>query len=254
MLSPSKTLDFGNKNLNIGTQRELPSLLGKAEYLAGLMKLKNVAELGDLMGISDALAQLNFERYQEWSVELHEKIGKPALFVFKGDVYEGFHATPFPESVYKDAQKRLRILSGLYGVLKPFDLILPYRLEMGTELSNKDGNDLYAFWKKDVTQIINRDMQVVGTNTLLNLASHEYFKVLNTKEIKATVISPEFREHRAGNYKMISFFAKRARGLMAAWVLRNGITEPSDLAAFNEEGYLYNELLSEPRKPVFTRE
>lgn len=252
VLSPSKTLDFNIHNLS-GIKVELPRLLDKAEYLARLMKSKTTREIKDLMGISEALADLNFQRFQEWDAKLHEKMGKPALWVFKGDVYEGFHANPFPETAFAAAEKRLRILSGLYGVLKPFDKILPYRLEMGTGLPNVAGKDLYTYWKKDVTRLLGEDMKREMTSTLLNLASNEYFKVIDSKGLQATIISPEFKEFREGNYKMISFFAKRARGLMAAWVLRNGITEPSDLAAFNEEGYTYNELLSEPRKPVFTR-
>jgi len=252
VLSPSKTLDFSIDHIP-GVKAEVPRLLDKAEYLARLMKTKSTAEIKDLMGISEALADLNFQRYQEWDAELHKKSGKPALWVFRGDVYEGFHATPFPESAFAAAEKRLRILSGLYGLLKPFDCILPYRLEMGTDLPNAAGKDLYAYWKKDVTRLLSDDLKRSGTNILLNLASNEYFKVIDSKGIQATIISPEFREYREGSYKMISFFAKRARGLMAAWVLRNNITEPSDLAAFNEENYIYNELLSEPRKPVFTR-
>ncbi|MEW6134833.1 MAG: peroxide stress protein YaaA [Bacteroidota bacterium] len=252
VLSPSKTLDFNLHNTHL-QNKHLPVLINKAEYLARLMRSKTKDEIRDLMGISDNLAELNFQRYQEWKRNKHEIEGKPALLVYKGDVYEGFHATPFPDSAYPAAEKRLRILSGLYGVLRPFDLILPHRLEMGTALPNESGNDLYAFWKNDVTRLLKNDMEKIGTNILLNLASNEYFKVINPKNIKATIISPEFKEYRDGNYKMISFFAKRARGLMAAWVLRNGITEPSDLPAFDEEGYVYNELLSEPRKPVFTR-
>lgn len=252
VLSPSKTLDFNLDNTHL-QNKHLPILINKAEYLAQLMRSKTKEEIRDLMGISDNLAELNYQRYQEWNRNTHEITGKPAILVFKGDVYEGFQATPFPEFAYPAAEKRLRILSGLYGVLRPFDLILPYRLEMGTHLPNIAGNDLYAFWKDDVTRLLKDDMEKIGTSILLNLASNEYFKVINSKDIKATIISPEFKEFRDGNYKMISFFAKRARGLMAAWVLRNNITEPSELPAFSEEGYVYNELLSEPRKPVFTR-
>ncbi|MGC8866525.1 MAG: peroxide stress protein YaaA [Bacteroidales bacterium] len=252
LLSPSKTLDFQSNHIP-SVKTEIPRLLNKAERLAQIMKEKPIEEIRDLMGISDALAELNFQRYQEWRADLHDLNGKPALFVFKGDVYEGFHATPFPEKAFVNAEKYLRILSGLYGILRPFDLIMPYRLEMGTALPNPAGSDLYAFWRKDVTHLINDDLKKSGSKVLLNLASNEYFKVVNQKEIQASIISPEFRDFKDGSYKMISFFAKRARGLMAAWVLRNSVTEPSDLLAFSEEGYSYNDLLSEPRKPVFTR-
>lgn len=252
LLSPSKTLDFQSNHIP-PVKTGIPRLLDKAERLALIMKGKSISEIRDLMGISAALAELNFQRYQAWNAERHPMEGRPALFVFKGDVYEGFHATPFPETAFGNAEKCLRILSGLYGILRPFDLILPYRLEMGTSLPSPAGNDLYAYWKKDVTQLINDDLKKAGSNVLLNLASNEYFKVVSQKEVQATIISPEFRDYRDGNYKMISFFAKRARGLMAAWVLRNDITEPSDLLAFSEEGYVYNDLLSEPRRPVFTR-
>jgi hypothetical protein len=214
----------------------------------------NPKQLSALMGISADLGDLNFKRYQEWQTPFTSDNAKQAILAFNGDVYQGLDAATLSEDRLLLAQSKLRILSGLYGVLKPLDLIQPYRLEMGTKLKYYKSKDLYAFWNSLITKKMNEAVSESGSGILINLASNEYFKSIDRKKLKAEIVTPDFKDLKNGSYKMISFFAKRARGLMSRFILENNITEPSDLLAFNSEGYAFNPRLSKPGNPVFTRE
>ena len=217
--------------------------------------LKKMApqDIAKLMGLSDQLAALNVGRYRDWSKKFTEENSKPAIYAFDGDVYDGFDVKSLNAKAVDFAQQHVRILSGLYGVLRPLDLMQAYRLEMGTALKNPRGKDLYAFWGSRVTDSLKKTLEQQKKPILLNLASEEYFKVLQPKELGCPVISPVFQDAKAGQYKIISFFAKRARGLMARYVVENRITDPADLKGFNLDGYKYYAAGSKPEKPIFRR-
>ena len=205
------------------------------------------------MGLSDKLATLNVGRYRDWSKKFTEENSKPAIYAFDGDVYDGFDVKTLDAKSIQFAQDHIRILSGLYGALKPLDLMQPYRLEMGTSFKNARGKDLYAFWGGRVTDSIKKVLEKQKKPVLLNLASEEYFKVLQPKELDCPVIAPVFQDAKDGKYKIISFYAKRARGLMARYVVENRITDPADLKGFNLDGYKYCAAESKVDKPVFRR-
>ncbi|MFN2423361.1 MAG: peroxide stress protein YaaA [Cryomorphaceae bacterium] len=254
LLSPAKTLDFESP---AATKRSEDLIFAdKAEYLAKKLAKFKPAKLRKMMDISEDLANLNTERYAKWALPVDEHGGKQAMYAFKGDVYQGLEAEQFSEKEVAFAQDHVRILSGLYGVLRPLDLMLPYRLEMGTswQITPKTKN-LYAFWKKDVTKRIAEDVKSSGSEVLLNLASQEYAKAVNFKALGVDVIAPEFREERGDKFQMISFFAKKARGLMAAYVVKNQVEKPEQLKNFDLEGYAFNERLSDisANKWVYTR-
>lgn len=252
-LSPAKTLDFDSK-VGFDISSEL-LFADKATYLANKLKKMSAPKLKSLMGISDQLADLNHERFQLWKHPFDGK-SKQAVFAFKGDVYQGLEVEKFSKQDLLYAQKHLFILSGLYGLLRPLDLMLPYRLEMGTkwEISSKY-KSLYAFWKEDVTAEIQKKIRENNTKFILNLASVEYSKAIDFKKLDIPVIAPEFKEERGGDYKMITFYAKKARGLMASFAIKNKITIPDDLRAFDCDGYGFNARLSNDtnNKWVFTR-
>ena len=206
------------------------------------------------MMISAALGQLNYECYQTWHQPCTPENAKQAVLAFNGDVYQGLDAATLSEAQLTQLQSKLRILSGLYGVLKPLDLMQPYRLEMGTKLKYQRSTDLYAFWKKKITPKVKEALAESGSNVLINLASNEYFKSIDTKKLGAEIVTPEFKDLKNGKYKMISFFAKKARGLMTRFILENNIEKVEDLQAFDSEGYVFNPRLSKPGRPVFTRD
>lgn len=254
LLSPAKTLDFESE---APTDEHTDLLFAeKAGYLAGKLAKMSPAKLRTMMDISDDLAQLNAQRYSQWTLPVDARTGRPAIFAFQGDVYQGLNAHGFSKADLAYAQNHLRMLSGLYGVLRPLDLMLPYRLEMGTawQITPKTKN-LYAFWKKAVTDQLKSDMEAAGTGTVLNLASQEYAKVVDFKKLSALTVAPAFKEERNGRFQMISFFAKKARGLMAAWVIKNRIDRVEGLRDFDAEGYALNERLSNTTNNewVFTR-
>lgn len=252
VLSPAKSLDFDTpSNCNSFT---LPEMIGQSEKLVKRLKTLSPKQLSALMGISDELGELNFKRFQEWYLPFSTDNAKQAIFAFNGDVYQGLQAITLDNETLALTQKHLRILSGLYGVLRPLDLIQPYRLEMGTRLKYQRANNLYEFWNPLLTKKINEAVLQSGSDVLINLASNEYFKSIDRKKLKAKLITPEFRELKNGKYIMVSFFAKRARGLMTRFVLENNISNPSELEAFDVEGYFFNQRLSKPGSPVFTRE
>jgi len=252
VISPAKSLDF--KTPPVLQDFTIPEFLNESEKLVGRLKTMSPKQLSALMDISADLGELNFKRYQEWQTPFTPDNAKQAILAFNGDVYQGLDAATLLEDKFMLAQSKLRILSGLYGILKPLDLIQPYRLEMGTKLKYYKSKDLYTFWNPLITKKINEAVAESGSGILINLASNEYFKSIDRKKLKAEIVTPDFKDLKNGNYKMISFFAKRARGLMSRFILENDITDHTDLLAFNSEGYAFNSRLSKAGNPVFTRE
>ncbi|NEW82852.1 MAG: peroxide stress protein YaaA [Mariniphaga sp.] len=251
VISPSKTLDFEKPITN--QSHTQPEFVKEASVLIKPLRKLSVDQLMDLMGISPKLAQLNQERYFLWRPEFTPETARQALYAFRGDVYTGLDADSLLSANIGAAQEQLRILSGLYGVLRPLDLIRPYRLEMGIPLKVGKTNNLYQFWQKKITVKIREDLDISGSNLLINLASVEYFKSVDSKKLKAEIVTPEFREAKEGTYKMVSFFAKKARGRMTRFILQNGIDSEEQLQAFDSDGYCFNRRLSEKGRPVFTR-
>ena len=251
VISPAKTLDFTKPS----PTREFtnPVFLKEAGMLVKKLRGYSVNELKQLMGISGSLAQLNFNRYQSWNFSPTIADAKQAVMVFNGDVYAGLEAWSLTEGLLLKSQERLRILSGLYGVLKPLDLIQPYRLEMATDSSMGKYRGMYDFWGKKILGEILKALRASGSHFLVNLASDEYFKSIAIKEPGVEIIKPEFKEFNAGNYRMVSFYAKKARGMMTRFILENSITQPEEIKAFNAEGYIFNPHLSYGKKLVFTR-
>lgn len=251
VISPAKTLDFEQKAPTYLFSDN--DFLTSSEQLINKLKKHSAKDLSKLMNISDDLARVNQERYANWSLPFTKENAKQALFAFKGDVYVGLDATSLNKKEILYAQDHLRILSGLYGVLRPLDLMQPYRLEMGTKLKIRRANNLYEFWGDSISQKINESLKAQGDSILINLASNEYFKSLDKKKLKAEIITPVFKDFKNGEYKMISFFAKKARGLMSRFILKNEITKVDDLKHFEEEGYFYSEAESTTNQFVFLR-
>jgi cytoplasmic iron level regulating protein YaaA (DUF328/UPF0246 family) len=250
VISPAKKLDY--RSPVTATAHTQPALLKHSqELLEGLKKL-SPQDVCRLMGLSDKLGALNYERFQEWSAPFNEGNARQAVLAFKGDVYQGLGADSMSEAELQWAQDHLRILSGLYGILRPLDLMQAYRLEMGTKFSTQRGSDLYAFWDGIITAELN-DLLKGSDAVLLNLASNEYFKAIKQKNIHARIVTPIFMDYKTDKYKIISFFAKKARGLMSAFIINNKITCVEDIKAFNSSGYAFNEAMSEGDKWVFTR-
>jgi cytoplasmic iron level regulating protein YaaA (DUF328/UPF0246 family) len=251
VLSPAKSLDY--KTAVKVKAPTLPEFISESAKLITELKKLAPQDVAKLMGISDQLAALNVGRYRDWSKKFTEENSKPAIYAFDGDVYDGLDVKTLNAKAVDFAQDHIRILSGLYGALKPLDLMQPYRLEMGTSFKNARGKDLYAFWGNRVTESIKKVLEKQKQPVLLNLASEEYFKVLQPKDLGCPVISPVFQDAKDGKYKIISFYAKRARGLMARYVVENRITDPADLKGFNLDGYKYFAADSKLDKPVFRR-
>ena len=251
VLSPAKSLDY--KTPVKVKSPTLPEFVSESAKLIADLKKMAPQDVAKLMGLSDQLAVLNVGRYRDWSKKFTDENSKPAIYAFDGDVYDGFDAKSLNAKAIDFAQKHVRILSGLYGALRPLDLMQPYRLEMGTAFKNARGKDLYAFWGGRVTESLKKVLDEQKKPVLLNLASEEYFKVLQPKELGCPVISPVFQDAKDGKYKIISFYAKRARGLMARYVVENRITDPADLKGFNLDGYKYYAAESKIDKPVFRR-
>ena len=227
--------------------------LSEAEKVVSVLKKKKPTQLAGLMGISPKLAELNYQRFQAWTPPFTPENSWQAVLMFNGDVYQGLKAETFTASEFETAQQQLRILSGVYGLLKPLDLIQPYRLEMGTNVSVARKKNLYEFWKTRITAKLNQEFSETGKKVLVNLASNEYFSAIDTKKLKARIITPAFKEHKNGQYQMVSFFAKRARGLMSRFIIQNQISDPEEMKAFDMEGYYFNNELSNGDSWVFTR-
>lgn len=251
VISPAKTLDFETPSTT--TTHTQPALLNHSERLIDILATKSPHDLQKLMNISDALAELNAERFHQWSRPFKPSNAKQAVLAFKGDVYLGMKAENFTQKQLEYAQAHLCILSGLYGVLRPLDLIQPYRLEMGTRLANEQGKDLYAYWNHEITNNINKHLEIIDSKLLVNLASNEYFRSIKVKELNAQVTTPVFKDWSKDRYKVIGFFAKKARGTMSAWLLKNKVKTASKLVKFNEDGYQYSATESTQDKPVFLR-
>ena len=252
VISPAKSLDFDTPPVT--SKYTVPEFLEASEKLVGKLKKMSPGQLSKLMNISNDLGELNFQRFQSWNLPFTPENAKQAVLAFNGDVYQGLEANSLPEEKLELAQNRLRILSGLYGVLKPLDLIQPYRLEMGTSLNYYKSKNLYEFWNPQLTKKVKKAVDESGSPLLVNLASKEYFKSIDTKILKTEIITPEFRDLRDGKYIIISFFAKKARGLMTRFILENNIKKVSDLQAFDLDGYNFNPRMSQSNKPVFTRD
>ena len=237
VLSPAKTLDFETPATT--TEYSQSSLLSESELLIERCQQLSMQDIASLMKVSDKIAGLNVARFTDWKLPLTTDNAKQALFAFKGDVYTGLQAETLEPKVLSYAQQHLRILSGLYGLLKPLDLMLAYRLEMGTKLDNMRGTNLYQFWGSIVTTAVNEALKIQGDELLINLASNEYFKAVKKKELKGQVITPIFKDQKNGQYKVISFYAKKARGLMARYILENELTDIEQLKTFNVDGYYF---------------
>jgi cytoplasmic iron level regulating protein YaaA (DUF328/UPF0246 family) len=249
VLSPAKSLDYDSK---LPTPESSEAcFLSEAERLNKLLKKKSAKSLSKLMNISDNLGQLNYERNQEWDLPFTKDNARPAVYAFNGDVYRGLDVYTIPTDKLNKLQETVRILSGLYGILKPLDLIMPYRLEMGTKLPVGKNKNLYEFWKKKVTEQLNDELE--DDELFLNLASNEYFKAIDTKALKVPVINIDFKEFKNGNYKTIGIFAKMARGLMTRYIIENDAQTIDDIKGFNLENYRFHEQLSKKNNLVFTR-
>ncbi|MDQ7728281.1 peroxide stress protein YaaA [Halomonas sp. SpR8] len=251
VISPAKTLDFETPPTT--EQVTHPDFLKHSQALITILRDYSPQQLSELMGISDKLAGLNAARFEEWRPPFTLSNAKPAAQAFQGDVYTGLQAESFSEEENRYAQSHLRILSGLYGLLRPLDLIQPYRLEMGTKLSNSAGKDLYAYWKPILTPALNEAIADSGSNVLVNLASNEYFKAVDTQQLNARVITPVFKDEKNGTFKIISFYAKKARGLMSAWLVQQQINDPERLKEFDVAGYRFDVSASQGDTFVFTR-
>ncbi|NKB34647.1 MAG: peroxide stress protein YaaA [Pseudomonadales bacterium] len=253
VVSPAKSLDFSTR---VKTKKNSePAFLNEAEQLVEGLRELQPAQLRSLMDISEALAEENFQRYAEWHRPFTQKNAKQALFAFKGDVYLGLRAEEFGTADLNFAQKHLRILSGLYGVLRPLDLMQAYRLEMGRNFAVNGSKNLYQFWGSKITDVINSELeqQSQKRKILINLASNEYFSSIDLKLLDAEIVTPQFKDWASGQYRVLSFFAKKARGEMAAYIIRNKINSPSKLKDFNVEGYEFDEEESTKAKYVFKR-
>lgn len=251
VISPAKTLDFESPLPSENFSQ--PDLLDESQLLINRLKDLSSIDLMELMHISSKIADLNVDRNHQWQKPFNPDNARPSAFAFKGDVYTGLQAETLDEAELEFAQQHLRILSGLYGLLRPLDLMQAYRLEMGSKLNNLRGKNLYEFWGNRITDKLNQQLQALNSNTLVNLASNEYFKSVKPKQLNAEIITPAFKEYRNGSYKMISFYAKKARGLMTRFAIQNRISDVESLKDFDVEGYRYNPQLSLADQWVFTR-
>jgi cytoplasmic iron level regulating protein YaaA (DUF328/UPF0246 family) len=252
VVSPAKNLDY--ETAPVTDKFTQPQLLEHAAELIEVCKTLTPADLSSLMHISDKLAGLNVARFTEWSTPFSPDNAKQAVLAFNGDVYTGLDATTFSEADFDYAQSHFRILSGLYGLLKPLDLMQPYRLEMGTKLANGRGKNLYEFWGTVITDKLNETLANHDEPVLVNLASNEYFKSVKKKQLNGRIVEPVFKDQKNGQYKVISFFAKKARGLMARYLLQNQVNTMDELIKFDLGGYQYHQAFSTDDKPVFTRD
>lgn len=250
LLSPAKTLDYSKDGKYENTK---PRLLDNSFKLVDVLKKKSSGKLQKLMSVSKNIADLNVERFQEFSEEFTPDNSKPAVLAFKGDVYLGLEAETFTKEEMEFAQDHLRILSGLYGLLRPLDLMQPYRLEMGTSLRTSRGKNLYEFWKNRITDLLNEDLVTHENKTVVNLASNEYFKAINKKKLDGQLLNINFKEERDGDLKFISFNAKKARGFMSKFIVNHHIDNPADLKGFDTEGYYFSKDHSSENDWLFIR-
>ncbi|MEB6675764.1 peroxide stress protein YaaA [Acinetobacter haemolyticus] len=252
LISPAKTLDYTTA-LPTDTYTR-PRLLEQSQQLIDVCRKLSASEIASLMTVSEKIANLNVERFRDWNADFDFSNARQALFAFKGDVYTGLDAYHLKDQDIDFAQQHLRMLSGLYGLLRPLDLMMPYRLEMGTKLKNSRGHNLYEFWGSIITDQINQDLAEIDAKVLVNLASDEYYKSVNEKKIQAEIIKPVFLDQKNGKYKVISFYAKKARGLMARYLIENKLSQVEQLKAFDSEGYYFDAESSSDKELVFKRD
>ena len=250
-MNSSKTLDF-EQNAPI-SKHSIPELIGDTEILIRKLSKLSVSDISSLMKVSEKLAQLNFERYADWQTHVKGSGAKQALLVFKGDIYSGIEVDNYKRKEFDFAQKHLRILSGLYGILRPLDLIRPYRLEMATRLATSRGKNMYQFWGTKISESIEALLMQEKSGVLLNLCSAEYFKAIQSDRLDAKIITPVFKEFKNGAYRFITIYAKKARGLMCNYIIQNQLADSEDLKLFNTAGYHFNRKLSSGEEWVFTR-
>lgn len=250
IISPAKSLDFEPTEISMKSK---PRLLADTNKLIKKLRQQSHDDIKSLMHLSDSLADLNLERYKSFSLRYSEEKGKQAALAFKGDVYIGMDVSDFVEADFEYAQQHLRILSGLYGFLRPMDMIQAHRLEMGTKLANDNGSNLYKFWDDKITKLVNKDLKASGSQNIINLASNEYFKSIQKKDLKGNLYNMNFLDEKNGAYKMISFFAKKARGMMCRYAIKNKITNPEDLKGFDLGGYAFSEEMSSGNDWTFIR-
>ena len=255
LLSPAKKLNYSDPVTDVSHSQ--PQLLPETQMLIDRLKTLSPEELSSLMGLSEQLGFLNYQRFQDWHIPFNQDNARQAIFAFKGDVYQGLSAETFNKKDLVWAQDHIRIISGLYGLLRPLDLIQPYRLEMGTKFENLRGKDLYKFWGSTITDACNKQIKALSEKNLppflINLASNEYFKAITPKNLETSVITPIFKEKRGKEYRVISFFAKRARGQIAAFATKNKLSNINDLKEFRDDDYRFKSELSSADKWVFTR-
>lgn len=251
LISPAKTLDYQSPLAT--TRFTQPELLDHSQQLIKVARSLSAPEIKALMGISDKLADLNATRFHDWQPDFTPENARQAILAFKGDVYTGLQAETFSEVDFDFAQQHLRMLSGLYGVLRPLDLMQPYRLEMGIRLANAKGSDLYQFWGDTITDKLNDALAAQGDEVVVNLASDEYFRAVKPKKLKAEIVKPVFLDEKNGKFKVISFYAKKARGLMSRYIIENRLTTPEQLKAFDVDGYFFDEETSGKNELVFKR-
>ena len=251
VVSPAKTLDYETPaKTKIHT---VPDFLKDYQKLIKQLRDFSPHDIAELMNVSSNIAELNFDRYKSWTANFNEKNAKQAVLAFKGDVYTGLDAESFSAKDFKFAQSHFRMLSGLYGLLRPLDLMKPYRLEMGTRLKNSRGKNLYEFWGSEITDALNKQLKKIKSEYLINLASNEYFKSVKPKELNGEIITPAFKDYKAGQYKMIGVYAKKARGTLSRYIIQNQLSNPEDIKDFSGDGYQFNQSLSQANNWVFTR-
>ncbi|XID75694.1 peroxide stress protein YaaA [Alkanindiges sp. WGS2144] len=251
LISPAKTLDFESPLST--TEHTQPQLLDKSQQLVDVCRQLSSDDLSELMNISPKLAELNNQRFCNWQPIFNLENARQAILAFKGDVYAGLQAQDFTEADFEFAQKHLRMLSGLYGLLRPLDLMQPYRLEMGTKLNNPAGKDLYSFWGETITDHVNQALAAQGDEIIVNLASDEYFKAIKLNQLQGRMVKPVFLDEKNGQFKVISFYAKKARGLMSRYIIKNKLTQVEQLKQFDLEGYAYSSEHSTEDELVFLR-
>lgn len=252
VISPAKTLDFETPATT--KKATEPDFISRSAELVDDIRALSPDDLSNLMGISPKLAELNHRRFMNWKPPFSQDNAKQSVLAFKGDVYTGLDAESLSAKQLTFAQKHLRILSGLYGLLRPLDLMQPYRLEMGTKFANRGGKNLYEFWGNDITKALNAQLKKSKSKQLINLASNEYFKSVRTGDLTAEIITPVFKDLKNGKYKIVSFYAKKARGLMTRYIIENALSDVETLKKFDVEGYRYAPSESTAREWVFTRD
>ena len=249
LLSPAKSLDYKSDLPTLKTSEGC--FLNEAQYLNNILKEKSPKELSELMNISSSLGELNYQRNNSWSLPFSQKNARQSIYAFSGDVYRGLDSYTVEEDKIDFMQNSVRIISGLYGLLKPLDLIQPYRLEMGTKMQVGDNKNLYEYWRQKITSQLNKEL--ADDEPVLNLASNEYFKAIDSKVVKTDIYTANFKQLKNGEYKTIAIFSKKARGMMTRFIIDNNITDINELKSFNYDGYLFHESLSSKNEFIFTR-